>query len=207
MQVILLHLCISLRVTCKVIQEALFHIFTLQLQSLCILQSCEDPLLELSVVHEDLVRYGAEVLDQLKHVATFHLLAVVFAEDIVQFLLGHEAVPIGVNVPNGQGYLLQTIIIDHHIDKLLLCQGKAILDLLIDSVTMEVSEIAAQVSFQLFILLQQLDASVDFISLLILLYVEEGLHVDDAWITHVEHPVQFVDNLTLLRVKLDAELS
>ena len=193
--------------TCKVIQEALFHIFTLQLQSLCILQSCEDPLLEFSVVHEDLVRYRAKVPDQLKHVATFHLLAVVFPKDIIQFLLGHEAVPVGVNVPNSQSYLLQTIIVDHHIDKLLLCQGEAILDLLIDSVTMEVSEIAAQVSFQLFILLEQLDASVDFISLLILLYVEERLHVDDAWVTHVKHPVQFVDNLTLLRVKLDAELS
>ena len=106
-------------------------------------QSVKDPLYEFSVVHEDFVRYRAEVPDQLKDVTTLHLFVIVFAEDIIQFLLSNEAIPIGVNLTNGQGYLLQTIFIDHHIDKPLLRQGKAILDLLIEPVTMEISKISA----------------------------------------------------------------
>ena len=88
------------------LQQGLSETVSLFLALLRILQLRVDPLLELAVVDEDLVRNGPEVLQEGEDVLALHLVAIVVAENVIELLLSNKAVSVGVDLPNGQGYLL-----------------------------------------------------------------------------------------------------
>ena len=109
------------------------------------------PSLEFVVVNQDFVRDRSEIFADREYVTTVHLITIVLSKDVIKLLLGDEPVSIGVHLSEGQRYLLQFVIFDHHLDELVFRQTDSFLDVPIDTMPVEISDIACQVHLQFFV--------------------------------------------------------
>jgi len=115
----------------------------------------------------------------------FHRLAVVLAEDVVQFLLGHETVAIWVNAANGERDLFHSVVCEHHRNQLRLGQPFSFLDAVVDPMAVKVAHIACEIHLELLIGLIDLHQTENLTLFEVLLHIVERLDVDDRRIAHV----------------------